>query len=158
MYIFNQWPCVERQGNDLSYLKTLISTCALSTMIVFGILQLGIHCDNALNIGFRSHFPIFPITMNIIGIPFCHSLNTIMVYKGYQINIESMFKLISMKANLYSMQVKFVLQKDSVKTKIMEDDDIPWFDLFQMQHQMKSNSHIQILPSFPIAKWFQSLM
>jgi hypothetical protein len=43
-----------------------------------------------------------------------HSLNTIMVYKGYYINIENMFKLINMKAHLYSLNIKFVLWKDSV--------------------------------------------
>jgi hypothetical protein len=39
----------------------------------------------------------------------------------------------------------------------MEDDDIPlvWFVL---KHQMKSNSHVQIFPSFPIAKWFEYVM
>jgi hypothetical protein len=46
-------------------------------MIAFSIHPLGIHCDNALNTGFKSHSQVFPIIMNAIGIPFCHSLNTI---------------------------------------------------------------------------------
>jgi hypothetical protein len=72
------------KGGEVRYhTSKLILACAFSIMIGLGIQPLGIHFDNALNTRSKSHSQVFPIIMNAIGIPFCHSSNTITMYKVY---------------------------------------------------------------------------
>jgi hypothetical protein len=66
-----------------SNLNTLISMWALSTRITLNIQFLGICFDSAQRTRSRSFSWLLPMIMNATGIPFCHSSNTIKVYKGY---------------------------------------------------------------------------
>jgi len=66
-----------------SNLNTLISTWTLSTRITLGIHLFGICFDSVQRTESRSLSWLWPMIMNAIGIPFCHSSNTIKVYNGY---------------------------------------------------------------------------
>ncbi len=62
---------------------TLISACALSTMIALGIPLIGRHFHNAWKIGCRSFSLLFPMTLKATSMPFYHLSNTIKVYQGH---------------------------------------------------------------------------
>jgi hypothetical protein len=64
----------------------LIYVWGLSTMITNNNQSFGITCDSDWRIGWRSLTQHFPITMNAMGIPFCHLSNTIIMFRGYYKN------------------------------------------------------------------------
>jgi hypothetical protein len=61
----------------------LIFAWTMSIMVTNDIQSFGILCDNGWRTRWRSFFWHFLITMNAMGIPFCHSSNTIIVYRRY---------------------------------------------------------------------------
>ncbi len=122
---------------------TLISACALSTMITLGIQLIGMHFDNAWKIGCRSFSLLSPMTLKATNMPFYHSSYTIKVYQG---NMEQ------------TLCFAFINNDLVITLHSMEEKGIPCFDSFQRLHWMKLKCGFQIFPSFQIAMEFEFQM
>jgi hypothetical protein len=83
------------------------------------------------------------MTMKAIGMSFCHSSNTIKLYKGIAKNMEQILCLA-------------FINNDLVTTlHPMEEEGIPCFNSFQRSHQMKLNFGFQNFPSFQTTMEFE---
>jgi hypothetical protein len=132
-----------------SYFRTLISTCALSTMIALDIQLIKRHFDNAWRIGCRSFSLLFPMTMKATIMPLCHSSNTIKVYKGYY--KEHGTNIMSCIHKQWSCHyTSFNKRGGSTERK-----GIPCSNSFQRLHQMKLNYGFQNFPSFQTTMEFE---
>jgi hypothetical protein len=135
-----------------SYLRTLISTSALSTMIALGIQLIWRHFDKAWKTRCRSFSLLFPMTMEATGMPFFHSSNTNKVYKVYKKEYGT--NIMSCIHKQWSCHyTSFNGRGGSTESK-----GIPCSNLLQRLHRMKLNCGLQIFPSSQTAMEFEFRM